>query len=99
MYEDGLTIAAIVSSPALYRCQSERMFKRSAELARLYQKKSELVAAATNGCSAVMQQELEAYEALARNASASRIATVWEQARQLARSNPAACPLWAAGMK
>ena len=91
-------MAAIVSSPAVYTCQIERMMKRSAELAHLYQKKSELIAARTEGCSTVLQQDLEAYEALTRNASASRISTVWEQARQLDLANPAACPLWAGKM-
>lgn len=97
-YEDGLAIAAIVSSPELYRCQIERMMRRSAELAHLYQKKSELVAAYTDGCSTALQQELKAYEVLTRNASASHIGAVWKQARQLAATNPAACPLWAGGM-
>lgn len=97
-YEDRLALAAIVSSPELYRCQVERMMRRSAELAQLYRKKSELVAVQTGGCSAAVQQELAAYEALTRNASASHLGTVWQQARQLAAANPAACPLWAGEM-
>ena len=95
-YEPALFYAAIVSDPALYECQVQRMLKRGATLAVLYREKSEFIAARSHtGCSAILQPALAAYAPLLQNATSRQIPLIHAQAQQIADSNTRlSCPLW-----
>ncbi len=99
-YEKPLFYAAIVADSALYECQVQRMFHRSAELARLYRSKSEFVAARSHtACSAALQPELSAYATLTSTATTRQLSLIEIKARQLATLNgQLTCPLWEENM-
>jgi len=59
-YEGSLIYGAIFSEPEVYECQVKRLMKRTSELALLYNAKSELIAAESEGCSSELQGDLEA---------------------------------------
>lgn len=52
---DALLYGAIFSGPEVYECQVNRLMKRTSELAMLYSKKSEGIAARAEGCSSSLQ--------------------------------------------
>ena len=57
-YEGSLIYGAIFSEPDVYECQLKRLMKRNSELAILYNAKSGLIAAKSEGCSSDLQVDL-----------------------------------------
>jgi len=57
-YEGSLIYGAIFSEPDVYECQVKRLMKRTSELALLYNAKSGLIAAESEGCSSNLQGDL-----------------------------------------
>jgi hypothetical protein len=57
-YEGALVYGAIFAEPVLYECQVKRLMKRTAELAMLYNAKSEDLASRAGGCSSNLQGDL-----------------------------------------
>jgi len=92
-YEGPLVYAAIMSDPAIYECQVQRLGKRAAELAFLYAAKTEYLSG--QGCSSNLGDDLRTYGSLVQIASSSSLPSVWNAAEELNRRNNAlACTLF-----
>lgn len=93
-YLEPLLYAAIFSEPGLYKCNVQRLFKRAAFLASLYEDKSAFIASRGQGCSSALQADLAAYQVIAQNGTSRSLAALEDKAKELDAKNPDACPLW-----
>jgi len=92
-YSGSLLYGAIFSDPDVYECNVKRLLYRTAEIAKLYEQKADLMNA--RSCSTNLKADLILFRALAESSSSKELAQISQIAKQIEIKNRAElCRMW-----